>query len=49
MKIDLSYIGNPRRSSEIAVTVEADGDKEIYKFDNNMDGVLIQVVPEKEC
>lgn len=43
---DISYSGDSKRPDSITVTVTADGDKTVYKFDNNLDGGLKDEVPE---
>lgn len=43
---DISYSGDSKRPDTITVTVTADGEKTVYKFDNNLDGGLNDEVPE---
>ena len=43
---DISYSGDSKRPDTITVTVTADGVKTVYKFDNNLDGSLMDEVPE---
>ena len=45
-KTDISYDGDSERPDKITVTVTIDGKDTVYKFDNNMDGSLMDEVPE---
>ena len=45
-KIDISYKGDSERPDKIKVTLTIDGKDTVYKFDNNMDGSLMEEVPE---
>lgn len=46
MHTDITYEGDSERPDKITVTVIADGEKTAYKFDNNLDGSLMDEVPE---
>lgn len=43
---DITYGGDSERPDKITVTVTAYGKKTVYKFDNNLDGSLMDEVPE---
>jgi len=45
-KTEMAYTDNSERPDKITVTVTADGKTTVYKFDNNLDGSLIDEVPE---
>lgn len=45
-KTEMTYSGDSERPDKITVTVTVDGIDTIYKFDNNLDGSLIEDVPE---
>ncbi len=46
MHTDITYEGDSERPDKITATVTADGEKTVYKFDNNLDGSLMDEVPE---
>lgn len=46
MHTDVTYKGDSARPDNITVTITADGEKAVYKFDNNIDGSLMDEVPE---
>lgn len=45
-KTDISYSGNSERPDKITVTVTEDVKDIVYKFDNNLDGSLVDEIPE---
>lgn len=45
-KTEMTYTGDSKRPDKITVNVAADGRNTIYKFDNNLDGLLRNEVPE---
>ncbi|MEG1618172.1 MAG: DNA/RNA non-specific endonuclease [Eubacterium sp.] len=47
-KTDITYEGDSDRPDKITVTVSADGKDTVYKFDNNLDDLLVDEVPENE-
>lgn len=46
MYTDVTYSGNSERPDNITVTTTANGEKSVYRFDNNLDGSLMDEVPE---
>ena len=46
MHTDVTYKGDSERPDIITVTITADGEKAVYKFDNNLDGSLMDEIPE---
>ena len=44
--VDIHYSDDSRRPDKITVTVNVDGKDTVYIFDNNMDGSLMDEVPE---
>lgn len=46
-KTEMAYSGDSERPDKITVVVTVDEKDTVYKFDNNMDGSLIDEVPEK--
>ena len=44
-KTELTYSGDSERPDRITVTVSAEGEDTVYKFDNNLDGALGNEVP----
>ena len=44
-KTELSYDGDSERPDKITVTVTADGKDTVYRFDNNLDGSLMDNIP----
>ena len=45
-KTEMTYSDDSERPDTITVTVTADGEQTVYKFDNNLDGELRNDVPE---
>lgn len=48
IKTEITYSDDSERPDKITVTVTTDGKDTVYKFDNNLDGSLIDEVPESE-
>jgi hypothetical protein len=46
MNTTITYEGDSKRPDKIVVTVTIDGEKRVYKYDNNLDGSLKGEVPE---
>ena len=46
VNVDIHYSDDSRRPDKITVTVNVDGKDTVYIFDNNMDGSLMDEVPE---
>ena len=46
MYTEVTYDGNSERPDNITVTTTANGEKSVYRFDNNLDGSLMDEVPE---
>lgn len=46
MHTDVTYEGDSSRPDSITVIINAAGEKTVYKFDNNIDGSLMDEVPE---
>jgi len=45
-KTEITYDGDSERPDKITVTVTIDGKDTVYKFDNNIDGSLMDDIPE---
>lgn len=47
VKAEMTYSGDSERPDKITVTVTMDGKDTVYEFDNNLEGLLDDIVSEK--